>query len=486
MPVTVRSNGSQGVLVARTVASDATAEGYLRMDAKSEWIIVVLLVVTVGPMNGQAKAGEIPVFETGLTEPLVPVGEPFLGTADPIGAVPYTIDSPGEVVADERYAQPCNGPEAEPMNFEGGYDNGFFIGTADGDYRLKFRGLLQARHYSNFRDIDPAFGDDNESGFVLERSSLICTGNFLRPELSFLFLINGDRSTGTRFVEEARINYEFSERTVLQVGRFRNPAFLRELDVSYARQLSIERSYFNSVFTTGVLEGANLINQGDHFRLQGVFSDGQHSGSAARVKDFFLDETDFAFTAGLDWKLFGEWAQYGDLTSWSDEEAAFFIGLSVHTEHGERGDSSASDVDDFIAWTADLTYENAGFAAFLATVGRHGHDPIGGVVDQSGLVMLSSYQVIADKFEPFIRYEYIDFDGVTTVGSVGTSVGDDSVNLMTVGMNWYFARQACKFTIEAIHAFDSVPLAAGNTGILVDQPGRDGQTVLGSQFQVLF
>src|SRR6056297_2207695 len=60
----------------------------------------------------------------------------------------------------------CETPP-EPLDFQGGYDNGFFIATSDDSFRLKLRGLLQTRHYSTFRDIEPVDGDDFESGFAL-------------------------------------------------------------------------------------------------------------------------------------------------------------------------------------------------------------------------------------------------------------------------------------------------------------------------------
>ncbi|WP_413433217.1 hypothetical protein [Crateriforma spongiae] len=399
-----------------------------------------------------------------------------------------------EVASDLQVPVPCPDEneaddlacDADPgwLDLDAGYDHGFYLGTADGNFKLRLLGLLQTRYYSNWRDIDASVGDRLEAGFVLERASLIFTGNVLNPQLQYWFVLNGERSSGTRFVEEARISYAFSDALLMQIGRLRNPAFLRELDISYTRQLGIDRSYYHSVFSTGVLEGITLTGQTPQFRLIGFLSDGRHSGSVSRTKDFFQDQTDFALTVGGDWKLFGEWAQYGDFASWADEGPALFAGLSMHYEHGETHDVLGVD-EDFISWTADLTYENAGFMAFVSTVGRHAQQSSGNI-DQTGVMMMSSYQVVPEKFEPYVRYEYVDFDGVINTGALALPVSDSSLNVLSLGINWYFARHACKWTTEVLHSFDPVPFTSANTGLLVDQAGRNGQTVLGTQLQLFF
>jgi len=435
-------------------------------------MVIGLAILGIQPIaSGPNALGQSPaLLEGGMLE------APILDTA--------VVDSPP---FDTAYAEtmPCDVEPATP-GFSAGYDNGFFIKTDDDSFKLKLRGLLQARHYSNWREIDPAFGDSTESGFVVERASLIFAGNAIVPQLDYWFVLNGDRSTGTRFVEEARIGYELSNGMLVQLGRLRNPAFLRELDVSYARQLGIERSYYNSVFTTGVLEGITLTSQGDSLRMIGFLSDGRHSGSAAKAKDFYLDNADIAFTFGADWKLFGEWAQFGDLASWSGEEAAFFLGAGIHYEQGETGDDDlTNDYNSFLAWTFDLTYENDGFMIFASTVGRHSQNEVIDV-NQSGALLMTSYQIIPEKAEPFLRCEYIDFDGFRDVGNIAAVVDDSTVSLVTAGFNWYFDRHACKLTVEVTHAFDPLPFTAGNAGIIADQPGSDGQTILGSQVQLFF
>ena len=275
-----------------------------------------------------------------------------------------------------------------------------------------------------------ATGDRTEAGFVLARAPVIFSGNVFSPKLTYWLILQASRSSGTEFVEECRINYEFENGLYVQIGRFRDPTFMRELDVSYARQMGAERSYSYAIFSTGIQEGICLSKQNDFMRVMSFFTDGRGSGNPGVAKDFFEDRSDFALSTGVDLKLAGDWTQYGDFASWPDEPFAFFIGADLHYEAPETGDSDPNnDLNEFIEWTVDATMERSGWMAFGSIVQRSslvtGED-----IDQTGVQALTAYQIIPGKLEPYVRYEYIDFDGFTNVGSGKTAVADSSVNLV--------------------------------------------------------
>lgn len=393
-------------------------------------------------------------------------------------AAPAAADACGDAV--KPAAPPCDCSKCA------GYDKGFYVRTVEGDFMLKVNGLLQPRYVANWRSLDAGAGDEDELGFTLARAPVIFSGNAVTPKLGYWIILQGNNASGSEFVEEARINYEFENGILMQLGRFRNPTFMRELDVSYARVMGVERSYQHAIFTTGILEGLCLSKQNDHLRGMFFVNDGRNSGAPTAGKDFFEDFSDFAVSSGLDWKLTGDWAQYGDFASWPDEPLAMFIGADVHYENGETGDSlPANDLNEFITWTVDATIERCGFMAFGSFVQRSSLVD-GDDTEQNGLQALTAYQIIPDKLEPFVRYEYIDFDGVTNVGSGVTAVADSSVNIVSAGANWYIKRHAVKVTVEAKHALDPIPVAVPMTGFLVDASGEDGQTVLMTQLQLFF
>ena len=367
-----------------------------------------------------------------------------------------------------------------------GYDRGFYVKTIDDICKLKVNCMIQAREIVDWRDLDPGDGDRTEAGFVLARAPVIFSGNVFSPKLTYWLILQASRSSGTEYVEECRINYEFENGLYVQIGRFRDPTFMRELDVSYARQMGAERSYSYAIFSTGIQEGICFSKQNDFMRVMSFFTDGRGSGNPGTAKDFFEDRSDFALSTGMDLKLAGDWTQYGDFASWPDEPFAFFIGADLHYEAPETGDSDPNnDLNEFIEWTVDATMERSGWMAFGSIVQRSslvtGED-----IDQTGVQALTAYQIIPGKLEPFVRYEYIDFDGFTNVGNGKTAVADSSVNIVSAGGNWYFKRHNAKVTVEVLHALDPIPVAVSSTGLLLDASGNAGQTAVITQLQLLF
>ncbi|MFO0790110.1 MAG: hypothetical protein U0805_11700 [Pirellulales bacterium] len=395
------------------------------------------------------------------------------------GATPAAPGTPGCGKAVAPAAADCECSKCA------GYDKGFYIRTLDKNFMLKVNALMQARYVADWRHLDPP-ADEDEFGFVLERAPVIFSGNIIDPKWTYWMILQASPSTGTEFLEEARINYEFDNGVLMQLGRFRNPAFMRETDVSYARQMAVERSYQYAIFNTGLDEGICLSKQNDIVRGLVFINDGRNSGAPTATKDFFEDMSDFAISAGVDWKLAGDWAQYGDFASWPDEPFAAFIGADIYYETGETGDNVLANNDNkFIAWTVDGTIEDHGAMAFGSVVKRYSLVP-GEEIHQTGFHAMAAYQIVPEKIEPFIRYEFIDFDGVTSLGSARTPVADSTVNIAALGVNRYFKRHSAKLTTEIMYAFDPIPVAAPATGFLLDASNEPGQTVLRTQLQLFF
>jgi hypothetical protein len=387
----------------------------------------------------------------------------------------------GDMAGDCAGYGACGGCGCLPLV---GYDDGFFVRSGDGNFLFKLNGAIQANYVGNWRDPAPAGQDDFEGGFTFHRLALVPNGTLFTPALNYFAVILPTNSGGNDHIEECKMYYEFSNGSLVQFGRFRDPSFMRELDVAATGQLGMERSYVHSIFSTGILEGVALNQQTESLRGFFIVHDGRGSGGPGTGVDFTTDRTDIALSTSLDWKLFGEWAQYGDFASWPDEPWAMFLGAGYLWEEGETGDDvPANNLNNLQAWTADATLEGHGLNAFIEGVGRHSRNP-GQPVDQFGLIAQAGYQVIPDAWEPFARYEYIDFGGLSNVGSDATAVGDSSVNLVSVGVNRYFHRNGAKIVFEVMHALDPIPVGDSFIGLLPDAPGADGQTVFRTQVQL--
>ena len=103
--------------------------------------------------------------------------------------------------------------------------------------------------------------------------------------------------------------------------------------------------------------------------------------------------------------------------------------------------------------------------------------------DVIGLLIQAGYQIPNTNWEPFVRYEYIDFDDAYTDG-LGNDY--DEVNIITLGVNHYFAKHNAKFTLDVLYALDPLPVKEEGLGLRADGLEYDEQIVLRAQFQLLF
>ena len=87
--------------------------------------------------------------------------------------------------------------------------------------------------------------------------------------------------------------------------------------------------------------------------------------------------------------------------------------------------------------------------------------------------------VIPEKLEPFLRWEYLDLDE----DEIG---GEDDVNIVTIGMNYYFNKHNAKFTLDVVWALDALPASSTGLGLLADDRDGDDQVAVRAQFQLLF
>jgi phosphate-selective porin OprO and OprP len=238
------------------------------------------------------------------------------------------------------------------------------------------------------------------------------------------------------------------------------------------------------------------------FRLAFSFDDGNLSGEAfgdpatdAGTNDFASDDVDVAFGGRLDVKIMGDWNQMKDFTSWSGEETGLFAGVALRYIRNEEGDSTGGPApidstfnDQSFQWTVDASFESGGFNAFIAGTGLHfdAEDGTGEAgLDAYGLVVQAGYN-INDKWEPFGRYEYIDMDNFFGEG------GDNHLNILTFGVNYYIARHSAKATLDLVYLMDEFTAdefggdTGGGTLIGLVPSGEDDQVVVRAQMQLLF
>ena len=353
-----------------------------------------------------------------------------------------------------------------------GYDSGFYIGSADGNWKVKINGQIQSRFVWNDQDDSSADdGDGERYGFEMRRVKLGFEGHVVDPSWGYKIKGEFDRSSKDFNLDEGFIRKDFGNGGELRVGMFKGP-FMREELVSSSRQLAVERSLVNEAFNQDRAEGVEYSYEGDSLRFAAMFSDGFGSdGSPALVPD-----TEFAVTGRVEWLVNGGWSQFKDFTSKPGSENGIMVGGAVHYEEGEDG--TAFDGMELFTWTVDASVEGDGWNAYAAFVASDLETAGGPSFDMYGFVIQGGVYV-TEKDEIFARYEMGDEDGMTS---------SEDLNVATVGWNHYYNSKV-KSTVDLGYAFDAVSdfWATSGAGYREDtDEDEDGQLVIRAQLQLTF
>ena len=364
-----------------------------------------------------------------------------------------------------------------------GWDKGFFLGSADGNFLLKVQGQLQARFVYNTQDNSD--DDDNRWGFENRRTKLIFSGHIVDRSWDYRIQSAANRDGGDFDLDDAFIAKHFGDWT-LRVGQFK-PPFMREELISSTRQLAVERSLVNDEFGQGRSQGVELAYRGDQFGAAVMLNEGFDRDNTPAL----AQATEFAITARSEALIAGSWSQFRDFASWPDEGTAVLIGVALHYERDEFGtgdglfvDADADGLDDTpndaeretLAFTADLSLEFGSANAFAAFVYRN-LDRDSTKADQLGLVVQGGV-FPTDDLEIFARYEWADAD----------SAGVADLSVITFGVNRFWDEHALKWSMDVGIGLSEIaePWSANGAGWRTDGEGQDGQIVIRSQMQLLF
>ncbi len=87
--------------------------------------------------------------------------------------------------------------------------------------------------------------------------------------------------------------------------------------------------------------------------------------------------------------------------------------------------------------------------------------------------------VVKQRWEPFVRYEYLSFDRAELPATAGHS----SMNDITAGVNYYFLRHRAKLTGDVMYLPTGSPVDLDSADILANPSGSE--IVFQLQFQLM-
>lgn len=360
-----------------------------------------------------------------------------------------------------------------------GWNNGFFIGSSDGNFLLNIYGQIQVRYVYNTQDDSPT--DDYRSGFETRRAKIYFGGHIVDPTWTYEIEMESSRGTGAFALgENGWMRKDFGNGWAARIGQFK-PAYLREEFISSRRLQTVERSLINSRFSAGVAQGVQLEYQQDQFRAFASLNDGRHTSNTG----WEVEDTEYAFTARAEYLASGSWSDVQHDVAFNSLNPTFMIGAAVLYQNDEYGTGSNLPAPDFnnaevqrLGLTVDATakFESASLSGAFVYENLD-TDATGADFDTYGVVIRGGV-FVADDLELYGMFEWGDLDSIDT----------DDLLALTVGVSKFWAEHSLKWQTDLGYGFNAVDSAwaTSSAGWRADVADEDGQLVFRSQLQLLF
>jgi hypothetical protein len=360
---------------------------------------------------------------------------------------------------------------------------GFFLASEDGSFLLALGGHFQFRYIWQSQENQT---DSEDDGFQFRRMKVKFNGHVGSPKLTYGITLIGSGTNGAVTAEGPYMGYNLGNGWDVKFGLIKIP-FLRQELISSSKQLAVDRGLVTEFFTMDYSEMVELNYKSDNLRASFSINDGVDEEFSTIGQDY----VEVALSARVDVKLAGDWKQWSDASAWSGEGTAVFVGGAVHYQTGDSANVDAAEgkhAADYLAWTIDGSVESNGLGIFAAYMGGNINYDEATTPDQTmqGFLIEAGYMVIPDKLEPFVRWEYLDYDVAAL----------NELQAVTFGFNWYMNKHNAKLTTDLIWVYDGDVVVnnfgnepgTGNLGMTGNgsSANSDDIFVLRSQFQLLF
>lgn len=384
--------------------------------------------------------------------------------------------------------------------FRSHYDDGLVFQTKRGNFRVRYRTLLQYQFSATNNDDN---GGTNTE-FYFRRIRLKFDGHVFRPWLTYKLQLSrddvniGQEGDGSGVeIKDVYIDLVYFDKIFPRIGQFKVP-FNREQLNSGTALLLVERSIVNSEFSLGRKIGGALYGfLGKHLAYgAAVFtapgtddtSDASSVDSetfAGRVQLNFggtLEYSNQGFPVGGDYAIVPDFTKVPILVF----GAALFAlpSLSVKENDGDSGALIQRFIElgiskgNVVSATGDASYKLPRFNIEAAYIGRWIDPEIGGgaTVYDHGVRIQTGLFLIPDLIEVAGRWAFVSYDTSPGVSVMQDSLRDNSSEL-TSGINYYISKSN-SWKLQLSYSFISDTFTQG-------APNEDQKT-LRLQMQVQF
>ncbi|HIN83487.1 MAG TPA: hypothetical protein EYM90_01150 [Phycisphaerales bacterium] len=305
-----------------------------------------------------------------------------------------------------------------------GYNGGFTVGSADGNWSLTMNGLLQTS-WSNV-DIDTVgvVGSDGW-GFNNPNSWMNFSGT-IAGDYSYDVRYNWDTAT----TEWANGSFDLGDGWGMTMGTFK-VATNREDMIDDQYQLNL----LNQVTGTAIADaraytvgnGIQLGYSGDEMRFWASLTNLAAGGPVA-------NDSQNNVNLRLEYMVEGTWSQFDQFTSANGGASGTLIGVSYNTvsANAVAGPNNDTDGDNTLTIDAQLQFGGSNLYVSYSDFSDDDGNVVGTTDFDRTQIMYGMY--LNDEWEVYARY--VDRD---------TNTGDD---VLSIGLNNYWAGQNARWTTE--------------------------------------
>ena len=254
-----------------------------------------------------------------------------------------------------------------------GYNNGFFISSADGNFKLNLSLLAQARFTWNYQpgenisdgpgtvtvggdtynvgsNSSNGIGDDVSTwAFENRRTQMAFSGNVVDPSWTYMARMNygsasdpytptsgeqGESYQAGVVLQDAWVNKDFGNGFGVKVGQFKSP-FMAESLRNDGAQLTAERSVVDYTFSGGYTQGIMLNYTQDMFRAMGSYNNGPRAQNGTWSTN---SNNSISLAGRVEFKAMGSWSQFDNESSLKSDESGLVIGAAIQY-YNNRGQS---------------------------------------------------------------------------------------------------------------------------------------------------
>jgi phosphate-selective porin OprO and OprP len=310
-----------------------------------------------------------------------------------------------------------------------GYEKGFYIQSADGDYKIKTNIQLMPQY--QFVAIE---GAGKVNTFQMRKARLILSGHAFNPDVTYKFQLEAVGGGVTRVSEgaaqggpnlrDAYLNYKYSDGLQLMVGQFK-PRFNREELTSSSKLQFVDRSVSNEIFNHGRDIGIDI---------HGKFLDGQlgydlYVQNEGANRNATNPNNEFLTGFRLLWNAMGKHGySMSDVKHSEDHQLAFGLGANLNF-------LTAAGDPTFIGLTGDVAYKYAGFSFHGEGNYMRNHTATTNIF---GGLAQAGYFLIPKKFEAALRGAFV----------VPTAAGVVNGYETGVGLNYFFYGHNLKVQLD--------------------------------------